>query len=89
MLQLLMAARRVRGYPPVLALVPLSLVYGGIGAMLMQDLEAGSSTATAWGLIYLSVFGKKSWMSKRPGPILAAGYIGLSTLGYLHEVWVD
>ncbi len=89
LLQLPRAARKIPGYPPVFALVPLTAVYSGIGYILTQDLEAGSSTASAWGLIYLSVFGKGIWQSKRFGPMVSAGYIGLSTLGYLHEFWVE
>ncbi|KAI9001670.1 hypothetical protein BC832DRAFT_593963 [Gaertneriomyces semiglobifer] len=79
--------RGLRGYPGYFPLVCFGAVFAGSGYMMNLDIDNGTSTATAWGVIYTSLFLRSSLTARKPGPIaLLAGIVGMTGV-YGVETW--
>ncbi|KAI8814289.1 hypothetical protein BJ742DRAFT_766697 [Cladochytrium replicatum] len=80
--------RTLPGWPHFLVTVAYSGIFAGSGYMITQDEDNGPSTATAWGISYLSLFAHSAVKSRRFGPIALTASVIASTAIYGRE-WVD
>ncbi|KAM0751614.1 hypothetical protein T439DRAFT_379722 [Meredithblackwellia eburnea MCA 4105] len=70
--------RSPTGFPHLVQLPLFAAIFGGAGYMVHAgDPVNGSGTATAWSLTYLFLHGKKSLLSRRPGPMLLSSAVAL------------
>lgn len=67
-----------------LANLPISAAMLLSAAAVHLDADSGPSTATAWGLVYMTVFARSA-VKSRTGILYTLG-VGLVTAGYANEV---
>lgn len=57
------------GFPNYHASILASALFGGSAYIISQDTENGSSTFTAWGVLYSSLYAYPAFKSRKVGPI--------------------
>ncbi|KAI8817543.1 uncharacterized protein EV422DRAFT_541094 [Fimicolochytrium jonesii] len=76
-----------RGWPGYTILLGFGAIFGGSSYILLHDVDNGSSTATAWGVVYTSLFLRSSLASRRVGPIGLLACVMGTTGMYGAEAW--
>ncbi|TPX62719.1 hypothetical protein SpCBS45565_g06953 [Spizellomyces sp. 'palustris'] len=81
------ALRGGRGWPGYFPSVGFGAIFAGASYVLLHDLDNGTSTATAWGVVYTSLFLRSTIASRRIGPIGLLACVMGTTGVYGVEMW--
>ncbi|KAJ3153946.1 hypothetical protein HDU89_008813 [Geranomyces variabilis] len=72
------------GYTPLLF---FGVVFLGAATVIPRDVDNGASTATAWGVVYSSLFLRSTLASRKIAPIGVLGVVMASTAVYGAETY--